>query len=74
MPGEGIAVPVPTDDSTPDDSGADDERALTAITGEAAPDEVPIEPGSPSLENAVFVLLGVLVALSVVVRLFQLFG
>lgn len=36
--------------------------------------DLPIEPGSPSLENVVFVLLGVLVGLLSVIRLFTLFG
>ena len=36
--------------------------------------EPPIEPGEPTAENALFVLLGVLVALAVVARLFVLFG
>lgn len=36
--------------------------------------ELPIEPGSPSLENVVFVLLGVLVGLLSVIRLLTLFG
>lgn len=36
--------------------------------------EPPIEPGSPTLENAAFVLLGVFVALAVIARLVLLFG
>ncbi len=42
----------------------------------APPDELgpPIVPGSPSAENVLFVLLGVLAALAVLFRLVQLFG
>lgn len=36
--------------------------------------EPPIEPGDPSAENVLFVLLGVAVALAVIARLFVLFG
>ena len=36
--------------------------------------EPPVEPGRPDLENALFVVLGVLIALGVVFRLAQLFG
>lgn len=36
--------------------------------------QLPIEPETPSPENALFVLLGALIALAVVVRLVQLFG
>lgn len=39
-----------------------------------SPDEPPIEPGDPSPENVLFVLLGVAVALAVIARLFVLFG
>ena len=41
---------------------------------ELPPVEPPVEPGRPALENAVFVALGVLIALGVVFRLAQLFG
>ena len=41
---------------------------------EEPPLEAPIEPGDPAAENVLFVLLGVLVALAVVARLFVLFG
>ncbi|MDZ7701887.1 MAG: hypothetical protein U5J98_07360 [Halobacteriales archaeon] len=45
------------------------------VTEEEALDpEPPIEPGDPSPENALFVLLGVLFALAVVARLFVLFA
>lgn len=54
------------DSLTADDEGADEADELRP--------EPPIEPGTPSLENALFVLLGVLVALAVVARLVQLFG
>lgn len=46
----------------------------TAADGDEARPEPPIEPGDPSPENALFVLLGVLVALAVVARLFVLFA
>ena len=36
--------------------------------------EPPIEPGNPSPENVLFVLLGVLAALAVIGRLVVLFG
>lgn len=36
--------------------------------------EPPIEPGDPSPENVLFVLLGVAVALAVIARLFVVFG
>lgn len=53
----------------------DDERASMRTDdadepdGTKAPDErLPLEPGSPSLENALFVLLGVFVTLFVIAR------
>lgn len=55
------------DSPTADDDGVDE-------TDDGLRPEPPIEPGTPSLENALFVLLGVLVALAVVARLVQLFG
>ena len=45
------------------DEGADDAHA-TDVFGENEPGE--LEPGSPSFENVVFVLLGVAIALLVV--------
>lgn len=42
--------------------------------GAADPAEPPIEPGRPSAENVLFVLLGMAAALAVVFRLVQLFG
>jgi hypothetical protein len=54
--------------STPDE--ADDDEpwrfALDEVGPEAEEQEVrpPIEPGSPSLENALFVLLGVLLTVA----------
>lgn len=65
---------MPAVDSTAEERGSDDEGTDSGLTRGLAPDEAPIEPGSPSLENAAFVLLGVLVALSIVFRLVQLFG
>ena len=41
---------------------------------ELPPLDPPVEPGRPSLENALFVTLGILLALGVVFRLYQLFG
>ena len=52
---------------------APDRTDRSTETGAVDP-EPPIEPGDPSPENALFVLLGVLVALAVVVRLYLLFG
>lgn len=52
-----------TDEEAPGDE-ADEERLP----------EPPIEPGTPRLENALFVVLGVLIALAVVARLVQLFA
>jgi len=47
-----------------------DEREAAAAEAEAEADRPePIEPGSPSTENAAFVLLGVLLALFVLSRL-----
>ena len=53
---------------------APDRIELPLIDEEADDPEPPIEPGEPSPENALFVLLGVLIALAVVVRMFLLFG
>lgn len=54
------------------------DRTDIPLTGggpeEALDAETPIEPGDPSPENVLFVLLGVLVALAVIARLFVLFG
>lgn len=55
------------DGLTADDASADD-------PDDEFPPEPPIEPGSPTLENALFVLLGVLIALAVIARLVQLFA
>ena len=46
----------------------------SASTDVEPADEPPIEPGSPALENVLFVLLGALGTLAVVLRLVQLFG
>lgn len=46
---------------------ADWEVELEDVEGE--PDREPLEPGSPDLENVVFLVLGVLTALAVIVVL-----
>ena len=50
-------MPEPTDD------GDDWEYALDDVGPEADPEQEPLEPGSPSLENAAFVALGVVITL-----------
>lgn len=67
MPDDDSAVAVPGHDGA-DESGA------TAPDDRLPGDEPPIEPQRPAMENVVFVLLGVLVALATVFRLVQLFG
>jgi hypothetical protein len=60
-----------------DDSETESEAAsATAGTDEAdgAAPRPPLEPGSPSLENALFVLLGVLLTLFVIVQVLVLAG
>jgi hypothetical protein len=48
----------------------DDREAAAAAAAEADADRAePIEPGTPSLENVAFVLLGVLLALFILSRL-----
>lgn len=60
-----------TDAGSEDESDAADGSAGAGVFGE--PDErPPLEPGSPSLENALFVLLGVFVTLFVIVRVAML--
>lgn len=51
-------------------------QGASANPGEpdAADERPPLEPGSPTLENALFVLLGVFVTLLVVVRVATLLG
>jgi len=51
-------MPEPTDDG--DDNW---EYALDDVGPEADPEREPLEPGSPSLENAAFVALGVAITL-----------
>lgn len=56
---------------------ASDRIEIPRSTDEDEPEpayEPPIEPGDPSPENVLFVLLGVAVALAVIARLFALFG
>lgn len=38
------------------------------------PGDEPVEPGEPALENVVFVLLGIVIALAIVARLVMLYG
>lgn len=56
----------------------EDEPTAVEPPADAADERPPVEPlivpGRPSLENALFVLLGVAVALAVVFRLVELFG
>jgi len=65
----------PTEDETPSEGEwrfslreIDEREAAAAAEAEADRSE-PIEPGSPSTENAAFVLLGVFLALFVLSRL-----
>jgi hypothetical protein len=58
--------------STPDDAEADADDGWRYALDEVGPEaeaesRPPIEPGSPSLENAVFVALGVLLTLALLV-------
>jgi hypothetical protein len=65
---------------TPEAGEDDDSPSLAGILGAEEPDEEdavralrPIEPETPSLEGAVFVVLGVVISLLVVYRLITLF-
>lgn len=54
--------------SAPHDDGDDDREwaiSLSDLEGDDEPVLEPIEPGSPTLENAVFVVFGVLLTLYV---------
>lgn len=65
-------VPPEADDEwrfTLDDIEEREAQAVATAEAEERRRE-PIEPGNPSLENAVFVLLGVLFALFVISRLY----
>jgi hypothetical protein len=73
---------TPPESRTAGDDGAEgtgatgkteEEREGGAIF-ESGGDEGPIEPGSPTLEGTVFVLLGALIAGGAVVRLWLLFN
>jgi hypothetical protein len=61
------------DPRPPIDDSDGDERNGGAIF-ESGGDNGPIEPGSPTLEGTVFVLLGALLAGGAVVRLWLLFN
>ncbi len=68
-----FAVEDVGDDQESPENGSDGERTdLDAGDASEAPGErderPPLEPGSPSLENALFVLLGVFVTLFVIAR------
>jgi len=65
------------------ETGASDAADTDAGSGDSAPEEPglfgeagripePVEPGSPTLENAVFVALGVASMIALVVHLFSL--
>lgn len=59
----------PDDDSGPANADPDDERewqvTLEDLEDDDQPEQSAIEPGSPSVENTVFVVLGVLLTLYV---------
>lgn len=57
-------------------SEGEDAAAANAVPDafDGADERPPLEPGSPSLENALFVLLGVLATLFAVVRVVGLVG
>lgn len=50
-----------------------DDRTAKAAGENAQQERQPIEPGNPSLENAVFVLLGVLFSLFIIYRTIVIF-
>jgi len=54
------------EEDEPDDDGE-------SIFGEAVP-AVPVEPGTPSLENAAFVVLGVASTVALILHLISLLG
>lgn len=61
-----------------DGAGGDDEGwrfGVDEVDEDGAVDtREPIEPGSPSLENAAFVLLGALVTVAIIVRVATIMG
>lgn len=70
-----FAVDDVGDTSENAESDANDEHTSASVDGTDEPDgsgvpdeRPPLEPGSPSLENALFVLLGVFVTLLVIAR------
>jgi hypothetical protein len=62
---------VPTDRI---DISLEDEDAEESGTANLLPADAPVEPGEPALENVVFVILGIVIALAVVARLVMLYG
>jgi hypothetical protein len=62
---------VPTDRI---DISLEDEDAEESGTANLLPGDAPVEPGEPALENVVFVILGIVIALAVVARLVMLYG
>jgi len=64
---------APPEAGSPGEEGTLEDREGGAIF-ESSGDEGPIEPGSPTLEGTVFVLLGALLAGGAVLRLWLLFN
>ncbi|MFB6361774.1 MAG: hypothetical protein ABEH59_10705 [Halobacteriales archaeon] len=62
---------MPTDriDTSLEDDGGEESETANLLPGDA-----PVEPGEPALENVVFVVLGIAIALAVVARLVMLYG
>lgn len=62
---------MPTDriDLSLEDDDAEDSNMETLLPGDD-----PLEPGQPTLENVVFVVVGIVIALAVVARLVMLYG
>lgn len=78
---------MPKPDDTDSSTGANDEASMADIPpesrevmaemtdeGDDETDRPAIAPGDPSLENTIFVLVGVLLALFVLFRAAMLFG
>jgi len=74
-PGEDPQDPGERADAIPDAAGDQWKFDLDEVDEEGVVDDRdPIEPGSPSLENAVFVLLGALVTLGIIARVAMVFA
>ena len=65
------SVTAPESGPTPDAGDPDDEGE--GAFGEAVPD-VPVEPGTPSVENVAFVFLGVASTVALILHLVSLIG